>query len=94
MVTNDNWDNHVPGAALGTITDELSAHVVLYVWNGRMLPGHSSCYWGTARATGRRTAVWAVRQGRLGRPWALGVNRSDGPGLWVMNRSHGPGLWV
>ena len=71
------------GAALGTITDELSAHVVLYVWNGRKLPGHSSCYRGTARATGRRTAVWAVRQGRLGRPWALGVNRSDGPGLWV-----------
>ena len=44
MVTNDDWDNHVPGAALGTITDELSAHVVLYVWNGRM--------YGTAHATG------------------------------------------
>ena len=32
------------GAALGTITDELSAHVVVYVWNGRM--------YGTAHATG------------------------------------------
>ena len=36
------------GAALGTITDELSAHVVVYVWNGRMygtaLPGYSSCH--------------------------------------------------
>ena len=37
------------GAALGTITDELSAHhVVLYVGNGRMLPGYSSSSRGTA----------------------------------------------